>query len=834
MDAAFDTLAGLTIADDHLRRALLGEEFLLFDGGMGTVLQERGLLQPGQAPDLLCLTNPEAITAIHAEYVAAGSEVITTNTFGSNRTKLAGAATVDAVYAAAASCARAAGARYVAADIGPTGALLEPMGVLTFDAAYQLFAEQARAAQSAGCDMVLIETFADLREAKAALLAVKENCRLPVSVSMTFEEDGRTFLGTPAYVAAASLSAMGANLVGTNCSLGPAELLPMVRQLCEASRVPVVVQPNAGLPRMVGQRTVYDITAEAFAQAMGDIVAAGANAIGGCCGTTPDFIRQLRGLVKRQGSPVKRQVPAHFVLTSAQQAVVLPQGSASVAVVGERINPTGKPKLKAALREANYDYVVGEAVGQIGFGADVLDVNVGLPELDEPVVLEAVVQKLQSTCTAPLVIDSSDPAAVERALRTYAGKPLINSVNGKAESLRSILPLAKKYGACVIGLTLDKQGIPPTAEGRFAIAQRIVEAAEGHGIPRQDVVIDCLTMSVATNQAEAREILEALSLVKRRLGVRTTLGVSNISFGLPQRSLMSSTFLAAAFGAGLDLPIINPNAARYRDVVTSYKVLCGQDAGAAAYIADRTSMPDPYEAPASSADVEKPAAAGDTQSVLPAPESLADSAETVHTIQNLILTGRSAPMAQATAALLENHEPLDVVDGVLIPTLDEVGRRFDAGTFFLPQLMASAEAVKAGFDVVKASMPAADAADNAKVIALATVEGDIHDIGKNIVKMLLENYGYTVVDLGKDVPAETLVDQVLSRNIPLVGLSALMTTTVRSMEATIALLRERAPHVKVFVGGAVLTPEYAQTMGADYYAKDAAESARIAEAFFSG
>ena len=863
MASGFDPFEGLSIKDDHLRAALKGEEFLVMDGAMGTMMQAAGLAAPGVVPDLLNLSEPAAITAIHRQYVEAGAQVITSNTFGANRLKLGGRASVEEVFAAAARCARDAGARYVAGDIGPLGALLEPMGELSFQEAYELFAEQARAAQAAGCDILAIETVSDLREAKAAVLACRENSTLPVFVTMTFEEDGRTFLGTTPAVAAATLSALGAHAVGSNCSLGPAQMGEIVAQLASTCRVPLMVQPNAGLPRIEDGATVFDVTPREFAQAMEGIVDAGAVVVGGCCGTSPAFIEQLAALVQRKGAPVRRELPEDFVITSAQEAVLLPAGSADIAVIGERINPTGKPKLKAALQEGNLDYLVGEAVGQQGFGADILDVNVGLPGLDEPAVLDAAVQRLQATCTLPLVIDSSDPEAVERAVRGYAGKPLINSVNGKRESLEAILPIAKRYGAAVIGLTLDEEGIPPTAQGRFAIAQRIVEAAERCGIPRCDVVIDCLTMAVATNQDEAREILAAIRMVKERLGVRTTLGVSNISFGLPQRPLMNGSFLSAALGAGLDLPILNPNAARYRDAVACHRVITGQDRGARSYIERCAENPDPYEAPAGAAvdsellerglqlvcqatglqagALQASARAPEVPSpkggaVLPLPSAFEDAAEGAARVQELILSGRSQPMPGAVAALLEQHSPLELIDGLLIPTLDEVGRRFDEGSYFLPQLMASAEAVKAGFDVVKerlASEPGegAEAAGEKRVI-VATVKGDIHDIGKNIVKMLLENYGFAVIDLGRDVEPGEVLAAVREHEVSLVGLSALMTTTVKAMEETVELLHREEPQVEVMVGGAVLTADYAHQMGADYYAKDAAASARIAEEHF--
>ncbi len=836
----------MRIKDNHLRRALAGEDFLVFDGAMGTQLQARNLAAAGEVPELLNFTHPDDIAAIHAAYVAAGAQVITTNTFGANASKLEGRARVAEVYQAAADCARAGGARYVAGDIGPCGMLLEPLGTCTFEQAYSLFAEQVDAVRDAGCDLVLIETMADLREAKAALLAAKERCDLPVVVTMTFGEDGRTFLGTPPEVAAVTLSSMGAQAVGLNCSLGPAELLDAARSMVRFARCSVLVQPNAGLPRMQDGTTVFDVTPQEFACAMDAMMDAGASLVGGCCGTSPAFIQELRGRVDGRSKPAARPYEPACVLTSAQEAVVLPDGRARIAVVGERINPTGKPKLKAALRAGDLDYLVGEAVAQQEAGADVLDVNVGLPELDEPAVLAAAVQTLQATVTLPLVVDSSDPVAVEAAVRGYAGKPLVNSVNGKRESLDAVLPLVKKYGCAVIGLTLDEDGIPPTAEGRFRIAQRIVAEAERRGIPRQDVVIDCLVMAVATNQDEAREILRAVSMVKDRLGVRTVLGVSNVSFGLPQRSMMNATFLAAAFGAGLDMPILNPLAARYRDTVASFKVLNGQDAGSAAYIQAYATAPDPYEAPAGAP---LPAAAAEPAAgaALPAreaaaieacpvsvPAALEPMADDVRALVHNVLAGRKGPVPAQVAALLEDCDPLDVIDGVLIPALDVVGLKFDRGEFFLPQLMASAEAVKAGFDVVKERMgDAGSLDDNARVIAVATVKGDIHDIGKNIVKMLLENYGYRVVDLGRDVPPEDVVRAVRQQNIRLVGLSALMTTTVKAMEETIRLLRAEAPGTAVFVGGAVLTPEYARQIGADFYGKDAAEAARIAERFFA-
>ena len=841
-----DSLAGLRIADAHLERVLRGQDFLVQDGAMGTLLQERGLTAHGELPDLLNFSDPDAIADIHAGYVRAGAEMITTNTFGANAHKLEGRATVADVYRAAAANARAAGARYVAGGLGPIGLLLEPLGTLPFEAAYQIFAEQVRAVVEAGCDIVLIETMTDLREAKAAVLAAKDFSDLPIFASMTFGEDGRTFLGTPPGVAAAVLSSLGAHVVGVNCSLGPKELEPVARELVRCSRCPVVVRPNAGLPHVVEGRTVYDVEPAEFAAVMERIMEAGASVVGGCCGTNPAFTAELAALVAGR-TPVPRTPPSAFTVTSAQEAVELSEGRADAVVIGERINPTGKPKLKAALRAGDYDYLVGEAVAQQEAGAAILDVNVGLPELDEPAVLAAAVGRLQATVTAPLQVDSSDPAAIEAAVRGYAGKPLVNSVNGKRENLDAVLPVVARYGCAVVGLTLDEDGIPPTAEGRLVVAERIVAAAEAHGIPRCDVAIDCLVMAAATNQDEVREMLRAVRLVKERLGVRTVLGVSNVSFGLPQRGLVNATFLAAALAAGLDLPILNPLDARCRDTVEAWRVLSGQDRGAAAYVERYAGAPDPYAvrgasgAPGGVADAgaaapegeRSPVAGPDGAAGMPVPPALADAAEEVRAMERLILTGRATPMAAATERLLEGHDALDVIDGVFIPALDAVGERFERGEFFLPQLMAAAEAVKAGFDVVRSRQGEAAPTDDGKAIVLATVQGDIHDIGKNIVRMLLENYGYRVIDLGRDVAPERVVQAVREHGARLVGLSALMTTTVKAMEQTIALLHEQVPGTAVFVGGAVLTADYAREIGADYYGKDAAEAARIAERFFA-
>lgn len=919
----------LTVTDVHLAEALAGRTYLLFDGGMGTLVQAAGLHTVHAVPDLLNLTHPEAIVAIQRQYVEAGADCITTNTFNTNRLKLASTdATVAEVYAAAAANARAAGAPLVAGDIGPTGALLEPLGTLTFDEAFDIFSEQACAAEAAGCDLIVVETMADLLEAKAAVLAAVESTTLPVFATMTFGEDGRTFLGTTPAIAATTLSALGASAVGLNCSLGPTELAPLVGELAPHDRALVMAQPNAGLPRIQDGETVFDVGPNEFAQAMEAILDAGATVVGGCCGTTPDHIAALRALIDARPLPAVASVsvPAHtsvassatavsagsassrvawgeqsepkglsafsvpnlrycpaFAVTSAQQMVSLPEGEARIAVIGERINPTGKKKLKAALQAGDVDYLVAEAAAQQRAGADILDVNVGVPGLDEPALLSQVTRALQATVPLPLQLDSSDPAAIEAAARAYAGRPMVNSVNGKADNLAAVLPVVARYGCTVVGLTLDENGIPPTAEERLAIAERIVAAAEAHGVPREDVAIDCLVMAAATNQDEVREILRAVALVKERLGVRTVLGVSNVSFGLPARPLVNSTFLAAAFGAGLDMPILNPLNARYRDTVATFRILNGQDTGCRAFLEAYANTADPYEVaanPAASSAVasrEGGASPAPTKGIpsgcpIPITEAFTDVAETVSHLAECVLEGRKAPVAAATTELLETYDGLAIINDIFVPILDVVGQKYDEGTFFLPQLMASAEAVKAGFDLIRdraraAGASAAEAtpvggdlgrplgssavtpreggaspaptegdahvpADADRAIIVATVQGDIHDIGKNIVKMLLENYGFTVIDLGRDVAPEAIVAAARDTGARLIGLSALMTTTVGAMERTIALVHEQLPGVAVMVGGAVITQEFADQIGADFYAKDAAASTRVASVFF--
>ncbi len=813
----------LRVADERLQRVLDGEDFLLFDGAMGTQLQARGLAA-GELPELLNLTNPDQITDIHRTYTEAGADVATTNTFGANALKFGDEDKVAEIFEAAIRNARASGVRYVAADIGPTGALLQPMGTLPFDDAYELFAQQVRAADAAGADFFIIETMADLSEMKAAILAAKEQSDLPIFATMTFGEDGRTFLGTTPEVAAVTMSSLGVDVLGINCSLGPADVAPLVARMLPWADCPVMAQANAGLPREEDGRTVYDITPEEFCAAVEGMLDAGVTVIGGCCGTTPDFTRGERALLEGR-IPAPRAPRDDFRVASSQELVALPMGH--VGVIGERINPTGKKLMKEALRTGNHDYVMGEALKQAEAGAQILDVNAGLPEIDEAATLDQLVTELQGVTRLPLQIDSADPVAVENVVRKYPGKPLINSTNGKREIMDAVLPIAAHYGCAIVGLTIDEDGIPATAEGRLEIARRIVAEAESYGIPRRDIVIDCLAMAASTDQTVPRKILDGIALVKRELpGVRTVLGVSNISFGLPFRPLVNATFLAAAFAAGLDLGIVNPTNQRLMDVYASWRVLTGEDEAAQDYVRAYADRKDGVPAAAGAATASAITANAGGAAASAADASAATPEERA---VGFVLEGRKGPVPEVVGQIMAEHDAMYAINEVLIPALDEVGDRFEKGVFFLPQLMASAEAAKAGFETIRqATAGSGEAVESKGKIVVCTVKGDIHDIGKNIVKMLLENYGYEVIDLGRDVDPQVVVDAVVRDHIQLCGLSALMTTTVKSMADTIVLLREQAPWCKIVVGGAVLNPEYAQMVGADYYAKDANETAKIA------
>ena len=793
-------------------------ETVLLDGAMGTMLQAAGL-PLGARPEALNLEDPALIESIHARYAAAGSRILCANTFGASAHKLAGSGyTVEQVVDAAIRCARRAAQPYgslVALDIGPLGELLEPAGTLPFEEAVEAFAEIVRAGAAAGADLILCETFTDLYELKAALLACRENCGLPVLASMSFEAGGRTFTGCGVESFAAAARGLGADALGINCSLGPKEILPMARALCRAvpGDYPVFVKPNAGLPRADGSG--YDITPQLFAMQMKPYRELGLFAAGGCCGTTPDFIRALHRVF--DGCAVGREArPLPSVLCTPVQRVVVD----GITVVGERINPTGKKRFQQALREGDMDYVLAQAISQAESGAAVLDVNVGAPGVDEPALMEQVVKALQSVVSLPLQLDSSNAAALERGLRVYNGKPIVNSVNGEQAVLDKLLPLCKKYGAAVVGLTMDEQGIPKTAAGRVAIAARIRDAALAAGIPLEDIYIDCLTLTASAQQEDVMATLDALRACKEELGVRTVLGVSNISFGLPCRPYLNTAFLTMAMYAGLDLAIMNPASEEMMGAVYAYGVLSGRDKQSGRYIARYAGRTMPSQAA-------QPAAPQAS-----APEETSAGGPYVP-LMKAVEQGLKGEAAAHTRALLAGHEPLDLVDHALIPALDAVGAGYEKGTLFLPQLLQSASAAQAAFEEIKAAVAknGAPGASKGKIV-LATVKGDVHDIGKNIVRVILENYGFEVLDLGRDVPPEKVVEAVRESGARLVGLSALMTTTLKSMAETIEALHKAKLDCKVMVGGAVLTERYALEIGADWYAKDAKRSADIAKEFY--
>ena len=781
-------------------KLLQDRQFLVLDGGMGTMLQARGL-QLGGVPELWNLEKPEDITAIHRAYVEAGSDVVYANTFGANRLKMARTGhTVQELIPAAIRNARNSGAKYVALDIGPIGHMLEPTGTLSFEEAFDIFREEIEAGKDA--DLIVFETMSDLLEVRAGLLAAREYGEgKPVFVTMSFEENGRTFTGCSISSMALTLEGLGADAIGVNCSLGPEELVPIVEELCKWTNLPVIVKPNAGLPDPV--TNTYNFTPEKFGVCMRKFAELGAVILGGCCGTTPAHIAAVSEMLKTQ-KPVERHPVIPAAVCSANQTVIIDQPR----IIGERINPTGKKRFKQALIEHDIDYILGQAIQQIDAGADILDVNVGLPDIDETEMMVSAVKAIQGITDTPLQLDTTDAKALEAGLRIYNGKPIVNSVNGEEESMQKVLPLVKKYGAAVVGLTLDKNGIPKTAEGRFEIAKRILDRALSLGIRREDVFIDCLTLTASAEQAGVMETLKAVSRVKNELGLRTVLGVSNISFGLPSRELVTRNFLTMALYAGLDLPIINPNTESMTAAVRTYKLLANIDKNAVDFIAH-------YGAETAPAPAAKPAASG-------------------MSLGAAIAAGLKSEAASLTKTMLADTDPMVIVNEHLIPALDAAGAEFEQGKIFLPQLISAASAAQGAFEEIKTHLSEhSDGTVNRGTIVLATVKGDIHDIGKNIVKILLENYGYQVIDLGKDVPYEDVVKATEQYHAPLVGLSALMTTTLPSMEGTIRLLREHCPWCQTVVGGAVLTPDYAEKIGADFYAKDAKETVDIAKRVFN-
>lgn len=807
------------------------ERRLFCDGGMGSLLQASGL-KPGELPELWNISHPEKLQEIHLSYLEAGADIMTTNTFGANRLKFGDQ--LEAIVTAGVKNARAAvekaGHGYVALDMGPTGRLLKPLGDLDFEDAVDLYKEVAAIGAKAGADLVLIETMSDSYELKAAVLAAKEAAfrpdtgeQLPIFATVIFDEKGKLLTGGNIASTTALLEGLKVDALGINCGLGPVQMKGILEELLEWSSLPILVNPNAGLPRSENGKTVYDIDPGEFAKVMGEIAAMGAVITGGCCGTTPEHIR-LMAEECRDIPVVWPEPKRRTVVSSYSQAAEMGQAT---LIVGERINPTGKAKFKQALRDHDIEYILREAVSQQDNGAHILDVNVGLPGIDEAAVMEEVVRELQAITDLPLQIDTSDPAAMERALRIYNGKPLINSVSGKEESMEAVFPLAAKYGGVVIGLCLDENGIPDTAEGRLEVGRKIINRASQYGIRPEDIILDGLCMTVSSDSKGALTTLETLRRIRDELGVGTVLGVSNISFGLPQREIINGAFFTMAMECGLGAAIINPNSEAMMRAYYSFNALMDRDPQCSSYIEryGAVSAPAVSRAPVSGQDRNGSSVLGQTFRELPEDKGAALSAS--------IERGLKEGAREAVEALLKGQEPLDIINRYMIPALDHVGKGFEKGTLFLPQLLMSAEAAKAAFEVIKEKMEQSGQVQEKKGrIILATVKGDIHDIGKNIVKVLLENYSYEVLDLGKDVPPETIVKTAVEKKVTLVGLSALMTTTVPNMEETIRQLKQSDPSIRVMVGGAVLTEEYAAAIGADAYCKDAMASVNYAQEVF--
>ncbi len=790
-------------------REFLRNNIVCLDGGMGTLLQERGLAA-GEYPESWNITHADEIRSIHEAYYNAGSNVVCTNTFGANILKFSQDELEEIICAAVknADDARRTSVtdreRFVALDIGPTGRLLKPLGDLDFEDAVEIFKNTVRIGIKCGVDLIIIETMNDSYETKAALLAVREESDLPVIVSNAYGEDGKLMTGADPAAMVALAEGMGADAVGANCSLGPKGLFTVAQKLLECASIPVVLKPNAGLPREVNGATVFDVLPHEFSMDVSELVKCGVRVVGGCCGTTPEYIKALNDNISKL-KVVDITPKNRTVVSSYTHAVSF---SNDPVLIGERINPTGKKRFKQALLENDIDYILSEGVSQQEKGVHILDVNVGLPDIDEKTMLVNAVCELQAVSDLPLQIDTADPSAMEAALRRYNGKALINSVNGKQESMNTVFPLVKKYGGAVIALTLDENGIPDTAEGRVAIAEKILRVAAEYGIDKKDIIFDTLAMTVSADKNAANATLSALCEIKNRLGCHTSLGVSNVSFGLPARDAVNSTFFALALQNGLSAAIMNPYSSDMMKTYYSYRALKGLDENCADYICAAEGF-----------GVTVPAATTRTEDVEGATE---------RELQNAIIKGFKEKSADITKAMLKNKVPLDIVNDEIIPSLNKVGEGFEKKTVYLPQLLMSAEAAKSAFEQIKAHMSGASTEDKG-VFVIATVYGDIHDIGKNIVKLLLENYGFRVIDLGKDVKPEVIVDKVIETHAPMVGLSALMTTTVPAMEQTISLIKSRAPWCKTVVGGAVLTKDYADKIGADRYAKDAMEAVRYAE-----
>ena len=801
-------------------RERLGKELLFLDGGMGTLLQAEGLA-PGELPETWNIEHPEKVEAIHRRYYEAGSDVVLANTFGANVCKFHDDRyTVEEVIRAGIANAKRAGEQigketYVALDMGPTGKLLKPMGDLDFDDAYEAFAEAVRYGEKYGADLIHIETMSDTYEVKAAILAAKENSSLPVFVTMIFDERGKLLTGGDVPSVVAMLEGLRVDALGLNCGLGPKQMLPILNDLRRYTSLPIIVKPNAGLPKQKNGETYYDVEPDEFARIMQEVVKEGACVIGGCCGTTPEHIKKL--VEECKDLPLREIEKKHDTIVSSYgQDVILDD---MPRIIGERINPTGKKKFKEALKNEDMDYILKEAITQQDKGAHILDVNVGLPDIDEVAMMEKVVKELQSVTSLPLQIDTVDGKAMERAMRIYNGKPMINSVNGKQVSMDEVFPLIRKYGGVVVGLTIDEEGIPKDAEGRVRVAGKIINEAAKYGIDKKDIVIDVLTMTISSEKDGAKVTLEALKRVREEFGVRTVLGVSNISFGLPRRPIVNSYFYAMAMQNGLTAGIINPSSEDMMKAYRSYNALMGFDENCTNYISTYAGTTETVTVQASQAA----AVAGN------APKA----AGVEMTLKYAIERGLKEEAHHLPRELIGTREPLEIIQKELIPALNVVGDGFEKGTVFLPQLLMSADAAKIAFAVIKDVLASSGQEEEKKEkIILATVKGDIHDIGKNIVKVLLENYGFDVIDLGKDVPPEAIVEKAVEENVTLVGLSALMTTTVVSMEETIKLLREKKPDCKVMVGGAVLNQDYADMIGADFYGKDAMQSVHYAQKFF--
>ncbi|MBE6605045.1 MAG: homocysteine methyltransferase [Ruminococcaceae bacterium] len=795
--------------------SFLKKNLLYLDGGMGTLLQAAGLA-PGELPERWNLTDADKITAIHRAYFEAGSHVVNTNTFGANVLKF-GEAELEGIVAAAIDNARraareanAAHPKWVALDIGPTGRMLKPYGDLDFEEAVEIFAKTVRLGVKYGADLIFIETMADSYETKAAVLAAKENSTLPVFVSNAYGADGKLMTGADPLAMITMLEGLGADAIGVNCSLGPKALGEVVKTYLKYATVPVLFKPNAGLPQVVNGKTVYDLGADEFADEVADFVGQGASAVGGCCGTTPAYIAAICQKTANT-VPVRRDVRPVTAVSSYTHAVVFDK---EPILIGERINPTGKKRFKEALRAGDMDYILREGLAQEEKGVHILDVNVGLPEIDEASMLTDTVCALQAVTDLPLQIDTSDFEAMARALRRYNGKAMLNSVNGKRESMETVLPLAKKYGALVVALTLDEQGIPSSAKARVAIAKRILACAKKYGIRKQDIIFDPLALTVSADQNAAVETLKAVHEIRYGLGCHTSLGVSNVSFGLPCREAITSSFFTLALGQGLSAAIMNPYAGDMMRAYYAYRALSGLDNNCADYIDFAATLPVSAAAPAAVTPI------------------VTQTAGIADTLQHAVVKGLADRAAVLAQELLKVKAPLAVVQEEILPALDIVGVGFENKTVYLPQLLMAAEAAKAAFECVRTKMQVGESATKCPVV-IATVRGDIHDIGKNIVKLLLENYGFCVTDLGRDVPPVRVLEEVVRLHAPIAALSALMTTTVPAMEKTVALLKKNAPWCRVMVGGAVLTPEYAKNIGADYYAADAMGAVRCAEEIFA-